>query len=274
MLYISSDMQAFLFVPFQIMAYRRHRYIGYGVTYFLLFGTVLGSFLISATGHLSINPIADPNYFQGLFVRPWARIGAYEVGVLFGMFYFEWMNKNQSQIFSNSFGTQIFNKVYNSRITRYLFYGIGFFIINLIMFLQYLEGRSLRDPKQHFGQFFHNLFNGVSRPLFAFWLIMILMGPLTGRHKLLRWALGGSGYTPWSRVSFMGYIIHVIVIKMFYAQMRQANYAMNKTIIFYKLSNDIPYIYTCSPILCFIWVSFYAVKEIGIFPWKAKGRCW
>ena len=113
--YVSSDMQAFLFVPFQILAYKKRRYLGYGITYFILFLTVAGSFIISATDKLSISPISDPNYLQSLYLRPWIRIGAYEIGVLFGMFYFEWMNRSNNEAFHESFGTKIFTKVYNSR---------------------------------------------------------------------------------------------------------------------------------------------------------------
>lgn len=117
--YVSSDMQAFLFIPFQVLAYRKRRYIGYAVTYFLLFFTIATSFAISASEKLSVSPISDPNYLQSLYLRPFIRIGAYEVGVLFGMFYFEWMNRQNNQGFHQAFGTMIFNKVYHSKLVRY-----------------------------------------------------------------------------------------------------------------------------------------------------------
>lgn len=159
-------MQSFLFVPFQILAYRKRRLVGYGITYFLLFLSVIACFLISATTHLSLSPISDSNYLQSMFVRPFVKIGSYEVGVLFGMFYFEWVNKNSNGVFEKSFGTKMFDKVYNSKTTRYLFYVIGFILINVIMIIQYVEGRGIKNPEQHFPQQFHNIFNGVSKQLF------------------------------------------------------------------------------------------------------------
>ena len=70
------------------------------------------------------------------------------------------------------------------------------------------------------------------------------MGPLTGRSKLLKFVLGSRGYTAWSRVTFMAYIIHLIVISMYFAQMRIATYATNKSILItngaFILFEDVP----------------------------------
>lgn len=151
-------MQFFLLVPFQIIAYKKHRYLGYGISYFILFGNILSTFIISAINKLSINPVVEPNYLMLLYIRPWTRIGAYEIGILFGMFYYEWINREKSHLFKNSIGTILFNAVYNSRIIRYSFYIVGFIMINLLMILQHAEGRNLRNPKQNFSQFFHNFF--------------------------------------------------------------------------------------------------------------------
>ena len=100
------------------------------------------------------------------------------------------------------------------------------------MIMQHAEGRSITNPSKVFPQFIRNFFNGFTRPLFVLGLMMILMGPLTGKNKFMRWILGGSGYNPWARVSFMAYLIHLLVFKLYYSQMRQAVYITNKSVIF------------------------------------------
>lgn len=230
--YIANDMQFFILLPFQIIAYKLHRYLGYALAYFILFGGILASFILSAINNMSINPVTDPNYFQILYIRPWARIAPYQVGVLFGMFYFEWKHKERSHLFVGSFGTKLFQAVQNLAIVRYTFYIVGLIIINGLMLMQHAEGRSITQPAKIFPQFIRNLFNGFSRPLFVLGLMMILMGPLTGRNKFMQWVLGGRGYNPWARISFMAYLIHLLVFQLYYSQMRQAVYITNKGVIF------------------------------------------
>ena len=220
--YIQNDMQFFLLLPFQIWLYKKHRYLGYSLAYFILIGSCITSFIISAVNKMSINVIAEPNYWVLLYMRPWARINAYQVGVIFGMYYYEWMNRSKIRIFVGSFGTSIFELVYNFRFVRYSFYIIGFILINLIMIGGYVEGTKMIDAPQHFSQFFHDLYNAFARPLFVLWLMLILAGPLTGRNRFLRWFLGSSGYNPWARVSFMVYLIHLLVFSLFYCQIRQS----------------------------------------------------
>ena len=268
--YIANDMQFFLLVPFQIIAYKKHRYLGYGLTYFFLFGNILCSLIISAINKLSINPIVNPNYFLLLYVRPWTRIGAYQVGVLFGMFYYEWMNKENSHLFANSFGTKLFQAVYNLKVIRYSFYAIGFLVINVLMIMQYAEGRTLRDPKQYFSQFIHDLFNGFSRPLFVFCLMLILMGPLTGRNKFMQYVLGGSGYNPWARLSFMAYLTHLLVFRYFYGQIRQSTYITTKGTIFILLSVTFLTFVVSIPFSALFEAPFMQLEKLVLFPEKPK----
>ena len=148
------------------------------------------------------------------------------------MFYFEWKHKERSHLFVGSFGTKLFQAVQNLAIVRYTFYIVGLIIINGLMLMQHAEGRSITQPAKIFPQFIRNLFNGFSRPLFVLGLMMILMGPLTGRNKFMQWVLGGRGYNPWARISFMAYLIHLLVFQLYYSQMRQAVYITNKGVIF------------------------------------------
>ena len=138
------------------------------------------------------------------------------------------------------------------------------------MIIQYVEGRNLRNPKQYFSQQFHNIFNGFSKQLFALSLMLILIGPLTGRNQFLRWALGSSGYTPWSRITFVGYIIHLLVIKIFYAQMRQSTYPSDKTILFTNCALAFLIFMISIPFSALFESPFMQLKKLVLFPEKPK----
>mmetsp|Transcript_43559 Transcript_43559/g.51285 ORF Transcript_43559/g.51285 Transcript_43559/m.51285 type:complete len:307 (-) Transcript_43559:33-953(-) len=205
-----------------------------------------------------------------LYIRPWTRIAAYEVGVLFGMFYFEWMNKNRRAILANSLGTILFQSVYNFRIVRYTFYIVGLIIINGLMIMQHAETRDV--PKQYFSQIVHSLFNAVSRPLFVFGLALILMGPLTGRNKLMRFVLGSNGYSPWAKVSFMAYLIHLLVFKYFYSQTRQSVYITHKDVIFSLAAVLLLSLFISIPFSALFEAPFLQLEKLVIFPEKPKSE--
>ena len=229
--YLANDMQFFLLLPFQILAYKKNRLVGYLFTLLLLIGGMISVVCISAKYKLSISLVADPNYGKYLYYLPWARISPYQVGVLFGMLYYEWMNKDKCLKFTNSSGTLFFQTVHNFMPLRYALYFVGFILINVNIFIQHSEGRGINTQRQ-LSQSFSNFYNMVSRPLFVVSLAMILSGPLTGKGRLLRAFLGNRGFDPWARISFMTYLIHLLIIRMFYFQVKQAVYVDGKQILY------------------------------------------
>ena len=264
--YIPNDMQFFLFLPFQIFLYKRHRYLGYGLTYFILFAGWLSSFIISAINESNVSLISDTNYWNVHYVRPWTRIAAYEVGVIFGMWYYEWMNRDKSHLFANSFGTRIYQLVGNFKAIRYPLYFISIFIILMLVFIQHSEGRNVLEKKQVLPQFIKNLFNAFARPLFVLGIIGIFMGPLTGKGSLIRYVLGSQEWNPWAKLSFMVYLIHLLVFGLYYNQIRQSVELFNKQIVFAMFACMFVAYTIAIPLSALLEAPFMNIEKFLLFP--------
>mmetsp|Transcript_12855 Transcript_12855/g.14704 ORF Transcript_12855/g.14704 Transcript_12855/m.14704 type:complete len:216 (+) Transcript_12855:950-1597(+) len=210
----------------------KHRYWGYASCYVIMFASILTTYVVSGVHSIGMTIFTDPNYGKYLYFKPWIRISAYQVGIIFGLWYYEWMNRKKCSFFRNTIGTVIFEKVQNSRVVRYALYLTGFVIINFLIFIQHLEFRNIGGESRYFSQFISNLFNAFSRPLFVGSLGMIMMGPLVGKSKFLRFVLGSKGYATWGKLTFMVYMIHLIILSWFYSQIRQGNYLAYKPVFF------------------------------------------
>ena len=183
--YIANDMQFFFILPFQLLAYKYNRFIGYIFTLIILIAGMISIYFISSSHKVAISLMSSPNYGTYLYILPWTRISAYQVGVIFGMWYYEYKNRDKISQFSNSVGTCAFRYVCDYRLIRYACYATGLMIYILIAVINHADGRDITNYNS-FPQLFYNIFNMLARPLFVSGIAMILMGPLTGKGRLLR----------------------------------------------------------------------------------------
>ena len=100
--------------------------------------------------------------------------------------------------------------------------------------------------------------------------MLILMGPLTGRNSFMRWILGGSGYNSFARLSFMAYLIHLLVFKYFYSQMRQSVYITNKGVIFTLLAVIFITFVVSVPLSALFEAPFMQLEKLVLFPERPK----
>ena len=125
-------MQFFMFLPVQVALYRINRYMGYGMVYLLMIAGIVTTFVINNTYSISVCKFRDDKYSRHLFRQPWIRIAAYQVGLLFGVLYYEWKNKRKNSVFASSYGTLLFEKTRNSHIFRYALLAFGMLTISFL----------------------------------------------------------------------------------------------------------------------------------------------
>jgi peptidoglycan/LPS O-acetylase OafA/YrhL len=166
-----------------------------------------------------------------IYFHPWTRIHSYQIGVISGIWYYEWKQQNKNTIFVNSIGTIIHNKVRDSRILRYSLFVIGFIMINFIIFISHFETQKAADGERAFSQIQADFYTALARPMFLTMLMLILIGPLVGKNRALRWLLGSRGWEPWAKLSFMTYLIHILVFQWYYGQTKQSTYFSHKPVI-------------------------------------------
>lgn len=100
-------------------------------------------------------------YTAFIYRQPWIRIGAYQIGVIFGLFYYEWKNKSKNLIFENSYGTKLFQKVRYSRPFRYTLLIIGVIILTSLMAIPQAESTNINTPERFYPQIIASTYNAL-----------------------------------------------------------------------------------------------------------------
>jgi len=59
--------------------------------------------------------------------------------------------------------------------------------------------------------------------MLVFSLGLILAGAMTGKHRLIRFFLAGEFWGPWAKLTFMTYLIHMLVYYFFYGNVRMSS---------------------------------------------------
>ena len=89
--YLANDMEFFMILPFQILAYKRHRYLGYITCYVILALNIFLVYILWGIYGITVSIFGDNNNLKYLYYKPWSRIGPYQVGIIFALLL--WMEK-------------------------------------------------------------------------------------------------------------------------------------------------------------------------------------
>uniref|UniRef100_A0A7S3NV25 Acyltransferase 3 domain-containing protein n=1 Tax=Euplotes crassus TaxID=5936 RepID=A0A7S3NV25_EUPCR len=223
-------MMFFIILPIVVFAYCRHKLIGYILTSGLIMMNIIIVFIISTVHHHPMTIMKDGNPSE-IYHKPHARFGAYFVGCLFGIMYYEWKKSKTAPEYERTIGAIFFRFVESSNIIRYLFHLIGTIIILFLVMITFTE--TSKPNEIVWPQIPASFFNALHRPLFVTGLALFLAGPMIGKSRFLRFILGGSAWAPWAKITFMVYLIHLILIIWFYAQIRQALYMTTRVAVYY-----------------------------------------
>ena len=235
--YISHDFLFFIGLTFQVFAYTKKRFIGYLLASLLLIGNL--ALVIGLVVHFDISSsiLVDPNYGSKIYFRPWSRLGAYQVGVIFGMFYYEYIKGDKPEGDKSKIGYKLFKSISLSRVIRCVLYITGFIMIIAMIFAITPETRMfmLKDEngqqKRYFPTWFNAIYVSFCRPIFVLGLGFMLAGPLTGKGSFLQVFLGSRIYAPWVKFTFYAYMIHLFVFTFYFAQLRSTLYLDHATIL-------------------------------------------
>jgi peptidoglycan/LPS O-acetylase OafA/YrhL len=270
--YLSHDMIFFVTLPIQAWIYRLNRCVGYFLAIFIFLsnlGVVCG---LTIYYDISSSVLTDPNYGSKLYFRPWARYGAYQVGILFGMLYYEYVQgKKDDDDYAEEkkrIGYSFFNSIGSSKIFRYICYTLGLGLILTVVYIITPENRSM--PNRHFGIGFNAVYNPLSRPAYVFGLGLILAGPLAGRGSFLQDFLGSRFWAPWAKLTFYNYLVHLFVFTFFFGQMRTSFFLYHKSIIWYYLGVMFLTLVVSIPLSVFLEAPWMQLEKLVLFPSRQK----
>lgn len=125
--------------------------------------------------------------------------------------YFEYKNAEKYPGFHRSIGNTFFTAIsYNSGF-RYSIYVLGFALTTFLVFIQYSSYKVYPFDLQPWTVGVNAIFNGFSRQFFCIGLALIISPVFAGKGSLLRYLLGGHFWVPLARLSFSGYLVHLLI---------------------------------------------------------------
>lgn len=276
--YLSHDMIFFITLPFQVFLYIRKRWLGYSFSYFLLIANLVLVMSLTIYHKIAVSILVDPNYGEYIYFKPWSRLGAYQVGVITGMMYYEYIKGDKPEGDKSKIGYKAFKSISISPTLRWVCYVTGFVMIVGTVFIITPETRLMGatddegHPKRYYPLAFGAIYNALCRPVYVFGLGLILAGPLTGKGSFLQVFLGSRFWAPWAKLSFFAYMIHLFVFSFFFAQMRNSLYLNHKTILWSYFGVITLTLILAIPFSMFLEVPLMQLERLIIFPPRKKSK--
>jgi len=270
--YLSNEMTYFLFVPLIVLVYLNSKLIGYSlIVFFNIAGIVLPFTFSHIRGH-TITILKDPAvlYVQELYNYPYTRTGAYSVGVLFGVLYFEWNKSRTDPTYRYSVGAKFYN-LFKANTPLC----VAAFVLSsaLMLFFILFPSVELLEPEERkISQIPSDFFNGFHRSTFVAALGFFLAPIFVGRLTLIKNIFGGKLWAPWAKVTFMSYLVHINVLGWFFMQSKGSLYFDGPSQIFYSLATFLVTVLISVPISLVIESPILQLERLVLFPPRQKAK--
>lgn len=109
--------------PFLILGYIKNKKIGWGITLFLFWSSIICAFVLIYVNDWRY-PIPNPNmkpqpkFMDDFYFKPYVRASTYFMGIMSGFIYYEWKNENEHVV-------RVINKIKRSIPIRIGLYIVG-----------------------------------------------------------------------------------------------------------------------------------------------------
>jgi len=278
--YLANDFQFFLMSPPIIYAYCKNRKLGYILPLSFCIVSMLISGVITWIFGYSVvltSATATQDGMSLLYSKPWGRMGAYFVGAMFGLSYFEHDKQQKHPEFKGTTFNNFYEKLRVSRVTSLAVATVGIGLTALFVFplgTYYQQCKPTNDPNSAncWSNFVSVLYNTLSRPLFVFGLGLILIPTFVGRLRIIKNFLGAEIFSVLARLNYMVYMIHFLVMLWYISDLRQAIYvnwinqwflSIGITVVSFALS--VPFSLICE-------VPFMNIEKYVLFPAQVKNQ--
>ena len=228
--FLSVEMQLFVFTPPLILLYKKSPYIGWFICSGLIFlGIILGG-VVAHHFYLNVsvgNPDHSWTFYNYYFNKPYIRMPPYLFGILSGFIYFASLNQSDDPI------ANLFVKLFKNFTYRYvnLAFGVTMWLVLVNVQFQVYEhpGSDLDyDEWSHSktSAYYAFLRFGLGLAYTCMFTPMAL-----GYFPWIAAVFSSQIWTPWSRLTFTAFLIHVPIIDICMRSLQMAKY-FNKTYVF------------------------------------------
>uniref|UniRef100_A0A7S3P2S4 Acyltransferase 3 domain-containing protein n=1 Tax=Euplotes crassus TaxID=5936 RepID=A0A7S3P2S4_EUPCR len=268
--YLSNEMTYFLFVPIIVLAYLNSKLIGYSIVAFFNVISIILPFIFSHIRGHSITILKDPaaEYMTEIYNYPWTRSGAYFVGVLFGILYFEYAKSGSDPFYRISLGARFYNLFKKNTLLCYISFFLSSIVMLFFIIFPRIELHDLNERK--LSQIPSDFFNAFHRSTFVAALGFFLAPIFVGRLSLIKDFFGTRLWAPWAKVTFVAYLIHLHVLGWFFMQSKGSRYFDGPSQIFYALSTFLVCLIVGVPIALIIESPILQIERLVLFPPRQK----
>ena len=238
--YSAVDMQLFIVTPLILIPlYRRPR-----IGLFIILGTLLSSMLLTASltilNHLPAVPYMSDvvsqdvmnEYYGMIYIKPYTRIGPYLVGMALGFVLYSregkiTLSKNQSII---GWTAAVIANV-------------------AVLFAMLPVNGGYRLPDVLAG-----LYSATSRVIWALSLAWVTYATSAGKGGWIGSFLSSKFWQPWSRLTYSAYLIHPVIMAIFYGS-RQTTFEFSHFLMSYIALGNLILTYAVSFLLSIVFES-------------------
>jgi hypothetical protein len=230
--FLSVDMVYYIFIPLFVILYFRSRRAFYALSALIVVSNVVVSAYI--TYHFNIVGLVPyvENY-KYLYHHPWSRMGVSHIGLVFGIFFFEYKMGGENPEERRRLGYRLFKKL--SAIRHFNSFSFGLMALTIIMQTWFCHQYMKRAPfpKQHEYPILANMtYNALGRVSIAIAFGLFIVAPITQAENFWNKALEGKIFKVSARLTFQFYLIHWTVISWIVGQVRSPWYLSEGNLLF------------------------------------------
>ncbi|KAL5011856.1 hypothetical protein ScPMuIL_010407, partial [Solemya velum] len=210
--YLMNDMQMYIVSPLIFISLFYSKWLGGIVSMAFLLGTSIAAGVISKVNHLPPNMVGGGEnqgmnnlYFDEYYVMPYCRMGPYIVGMLTGYFLY----KTDCKVKMNK-AVVLFGWLASTFCALAVLYGL-------------YDGMNPNIPYS-LSENVSALFNAVHRTVWGGCVCWVIFACSTGYGGIVNTILSWNALLPLSRLTYMMYLIHPIVISWWALRQRQLFY--------------------------------------------------
>ena len=238
--YSAVDMQLYLIAPIILIPLYHRPRIGFAVMSLLLTASMAFTAFITITRHFPavpyMNDMTAPDvvneYYGSVYIKPYTRIGPYLIGMALGFILYILDGKIRLSR-TQTIAGWIFAVCANLGI--------------LFAMLPVNAGYPLPD-------ILAGIYSSTSRVIWALSLAWITFACSAGKGGLLGTMLSSRLWLPWSRLTYAAYLIHPIIMAVFYGS-RQTTFEFSHFLMFYIALGNLVLTYVISLLLSVIFES-------------------
>ncbi|KAL4219116.1 hypothetical protein ACF0H5_021699 [Mactra antiquata] len=195
--YLANDMQFYWISPFMLIPLFYSKFFGTLMCLSLILANFLSSALISKHNEYIIGGKSNDN-FDKIYIKPWCRVGPYVVGIFTGYILYRTKCKVKMNKMVNLFG----------------------WLCATTVALLVLYGVYNDNPEPKFNEDSSALYTATHRTAWGIAVAWVIFACATGNGGPINTILSWKVMIPLSRLSYCAYLVHPLVLNVYYGSRR------------------------------------------------------